>query len=716
MLKVLNFLIIFFSFGLCLAQSFEKSNLSNSYDFKLIDTVKVNKYNSLANKYLNSFPDSTFYYSNKALTESIKLKYLLGIAEANIILAKFYHINLNNFNKSLFYFKNSLKLIYYLDTNSSLIDSTFFKAKLAEALNGIGLCEQKLGKNADALKHINKALIIGKSISNDHIISKSLHNMALIYSTLGDINQALDYSFRAIEKRNKLLYHYSNASTYNLIGNIYYKINDNKNALKYTLLTHKLLQNDSLGNKQLLVANTINLAIIYAVYNNKTTAESYFNKANELIFKYKIFSALPGYFTQRAAFYEEEGNLTKATEYNILALNVAGGNKREASNAHFYLGSIYFKKGKYNKALKHALNSLNISREINSDIGRIIKQQKLVIKIYEKLKNNQEALVYSKDLIGRLDSLAASNTELNIIKKKELFDFEKSIFLEKEKEKMMHVELSQKIERQEIIRNYIIVLAIFIIIILVLVAITYKNRIKAKQQLMLTIEENHQNYTKNLIRDQELLTLQSLMDGQELERKRIAEELHDGVGSALAGIKLKLTTFFENNSIIDENFEKVIGKVDLVYNEVRNISHNLIPPDLINESFTTVIGILINESRINSKVLISIDYLNIEKLNSINDDLKVAIYRILQELLKNAINHANCSLIEIAINNYEDEMTVVFEDNGIGFDMNEKKFGMGLRNIQSRVNTLNGNLTIDSKLGRGSAFYISIKIQQQNIV
>jgi signal transduction histidine kinase len=61
-------------------------------------------------------------------------------------------------------------------------------------------------------------------------------------------------------------------------------------------------------------------------------------------------------------------------------------------------------------------------------------------------------------------------------------------------------------------------------------------------------------------------------------------------------------------------------------------------------------------------------------------------------------------------------MTVVFEDNGIGFDMNEKKFGMGLRNIQSRVNTLNGNLTIDSKLGRGSAFYISIKIQQQNIV
>jgi signal transduction histidine kinase len=88
----------------------------------------------------------------------------------------------------------------------------------------------------------------------------------------------------------------------------------------------------------------------------------------------------------------------------------------------------------------------------------------------------------------------------------------------------------------------------------------------------------------------------------------------------------------------------------------------------------------------------------------------VAIYRILQELLKNAINHSKCTLIEIAINNYEQEMTIVFEDNGIGFDFNENKFGIGLKNIQSRINKNNGSLTIDSKLGRGSAFYISLKI------
>lgn len=689
-------------------------NNQNTYNIEFpkktsVDTSIINRYTLLANKYLNTFPDSTYYYSDKALTESIKLKYLRGIAEAKIILAKFYHISRNDLNKSLYYFKNSLKLLYYLDSNSYFKDSAYFKTKLAEALIGIGLCEQKLGHTTEALKYVNKALIIGKSINDNRIEAKSMHNMALIYNDLGDFNQALDYSFKALAKRNKFNYQVSNASTYNLIGSIYSKINDNKNALKYTLFSHKLLQDDSLANKQLLIANTINLAIMYAVYNNKTIAESYFNTANELIFKYKIFSVLPGYYTQRAAFYEEQGNLTRATEYNLLALKVAGSNKREASNAHLYLGSIYFKKGKYNKALKHGLNSLNISLEINSDIGRIIIQQKLVIKIYKKLKNHRVALVYSEDLTRRLDSLAVTSTKFNLSKTKELFDFERSILLDKEKEKTMQVELNQKIKRQEIIRNGIFVFAILIIIILVLAVITYSNKVKSKQQMMEKLEENHKQSTQSLIQEQRLIRLQSILNGQETERRRVAEELHDGVGGSLAGIKLKLVAFAENNLINFASIENIIENIDSVYKEIRNISHNLIPPQLSDNSFTFSIDNLIIDVKSNTRINITIDYLNKEKLNSINKEVQVALFRIMQELLKNAVSHAQCNLIEIAINQYEDEITIVFEDNGIGFYPDATK-GIGLRNIQSRVNALNGNLTIDSKLYRGSAFYISIKI------
>ncbi|MFO0357614.1 MAG: tetratricopeptide repeat protein [Sphingobacteriaceae bacterium] len=710
MKRLIKFLIIAFYPVLIFAQINR-----NTFDIEFpekaqLDTVTINRYTLLANRYLNLFPDSAFYYSNKALTESIKLKYILGVAEAKIILAKFYHINRNDLNKSLYYFKNSLKLLYYLDSNLYFKDSAYFKAKLAEALNGIGLCEQKLGHPIEALNYIHKAFNIGMLINNDLIVSKSFHNMALVYNDIGDFNQALDYAYKAIEIRTKTNNQVSNAYTYNLIGNIYGKINDKKNALKYNLFSHKLLQGDSLADKRLLAANTINLAIIYAIYNNKIIAESYFNEAHELIFKYKIFSALPGYYTQRAAFYEEYGDLTKAIEYNLLALNTAGGNQREVSNAHLNLGSIYYKTGKYNTALKHALNSLNISRKINSDIGRIIRQQKLVIKIYEKLKNFKIALIYSKDLTKQLDSLAASSTSINLNKTKKLFDFEKSIILEKEKEKITQIELNQKIKRQEIIRNSIVVFAILTIVILVLAVITYKNKVKSKQQMMEKLEEIYKQSTQSLIQEQKLIRLQSILNGQEGERKRIAEELHDGVGGSLAGIKLKLSALADNNLIRFTTIENIIENIDSVYKEIRNISHNLIPPYLNDNSFTVSIDNLIENIRSNTSIKITIDYLKKEKLNSINKELKVALFRIMQELLKNAVSHAKCDLIEITINQYEDEIIIIFEDNGIGFDTGVKKQGIGLRNIQSRVNALNGNLTIDSKLNRGSAFHILIKI------
>ena len=213
-----------------------------------------------------------------------------------------------------------------------------------------------------------------------------------------------------------------------------------------------------------------------------------------------------------------------------------------------------------------------------------------------------------------------------------------------------------------------------------------------------------------MLSEQELKSLQNIISGQEIERNRIAIELHDGIGGSLAGIKLKLTSLNENKNPNDIELKNVISNVDLVYQEIRSISHNLLPPQLTNTSYTVVINKLIDEYRTNSNIIINVDYLDSGALNQINQDLQVILYRITQELLKNAISHSKCSLIEININNYKNNITLVFEDNGIGFNNNEKSFGIGLRNIQSRVNSINGSLIIDSKIGRGSAFYISVNI------
>ena len=716
MLNKLKLLFIIFSSFACLAQSIEESYVVSKSQFKLLDTSAVNRHNSLANKYQNTYPDSTFYYSSKGLLEAIDLKYPLGIADAYIGLGKYNFVNLNSSRTALYYFQRSLKLYRYLVTSSTIKDSIVIYKKIAAAYTGMGLCEHQMGNNAQALKYINEAHVIGDSVNDEGIIGKSLYNLALIYFYLGDADQALNSALKSLKLKNKLGDDVQDGETINLISAIYGEQNDYDNSLKYALLSFNLLNKDSASNKQALISTNINLAINYALIHNFKMAETYFKNAFELIHKFKVYSALPIYYKELASFYRDQGENNKAIEYYQHALDLAGNNIRSISNTYYNLAFIYYEKSQYTKSLELALKALKITQHTGSDINRLKPQQKLVINIYEKLYNPKKALEYSKDLNAKLDSFANLSTSQNMSKIKALFDFEETMRLEKENQRLRQLKLNQKLNEQKIIIKSIIVLAILLIIISVLIIVNYNNKVKAKQQMMVTLEENHQIATKNLIREQELVVLQNVINGQELERKRIAEELHDGIGGSIAGIKLRLSSIYRNNSTIDKNLENVIANVDSVYHEIRTISHNLIPPHLNNTSFTNVIDNLINGCRNHSKVAIFIDYLDTEKLNSINKDSKVAVYRILQELLKNAVNHSDCSLIEIAINNYEDEMTVVFEDNGTGFDINKKKFGIGLRNIQSRVSTLNGNLTIDSKLGRGSAFYISIKIQQQHIV
>jgi tetratricopeptide (TPR) repeat protein len=184
MLNKLKLLVIIFSSFACPAQSLEESYLLSKRQFNLVDTSKVNKHNFLAIKYQNIYPDSFFYYSRKALQEAIEIKYPLGIADAYISLARYQHFNLNNSRKANYYFQGALKLYRYLIASSNIKDSIILNKGIATAYNGMGVCERQMGNNVQALKYMNEAHTIGISINNEGIISRSLHNFAVIYDDL----------------------------------------------------------------------------------------------------------------------------------------------------------------------------------------------------------------------------------------------------------------------------------------------------------------------------------------------------------------------------------------------------------------------------------------------------------------------------------------------------------------------------------------------------
>ena len=191
-----------------------------------------------------------------------------------------------------------------------------------------------------------------------------------------------------------------------------------------------------------------------------------------------------------------------------------------------------------------------------------------------------------------------------------------------------------------------------------------------------------------------------LLEGQELERSKLSKELHDGVGSSLAALKTNLYLTEKTN----EN-SHLLTLVDDLYLKVRDISHQIYPTFLITDGLVFALNDYIEF--INKEKKINFTFFGDEP--KIEQNKLLNIFRTLQELLNNALKHANASKIDIELLFKNREIFIRVQDNGIGFDPNNVSSGLGLKNIINRIESINGHLERISEPGNGSTFLISIQ-------
>ncbi|MDY8137621.1 sensor histidine kinase [Aquimarina sp. 2201CG5-10] len=227
------------------------------------------------------------------------------------------------------------------------------------------------------------------------------------------------------------------------------------------------------------------------------------------------------------------------------------------------------------------------------------------------------------------------------------------------------------------------------------------------------IYKQYQRIKKNEIlaleHKQEIIKLESLIQGEEKERKRLAQDLHDGINGDLSTIKFKMTSI--NTELLSKKEKNIqldaIEMLDNAVDQVRQISHNLAPTSLQNFDLVQVLQQLCTKISSSSGININFQYygdpliLDQEKENN--------IYRIVQELINNIVKHAKATEALIQINNYQNKLLITIEDNGIGFDKNSTIDGMGLQSIKSRVNFLNAGLDIYSD-SEGTSFTIEVDL------
>lgn len=235
---------------------------------------------------------------------------------------------------------------------------------------------------------------------------------------------------------------------------------------------------------------------------------------------------------------------------------------------------------------------------------------------------------------------------------------------------------------------------------------TNETLLQTQQALVQATEEKYK-----LQLAEEKIRAASLMEGQEGERKRLAADLHDGIGQMLTGLRLhseKVKSFDFTNIKQANSFDELQNLIQETIEATRTVSFNLAPSILSDFGVVPAIRILTEQV---AKMTNMTFKLQAENVNRLPEVIETSLYRITQEAIHNAVKYAKSTLINIQLSENENFVELLISDNGVGFDLKLVKKtmgGSGLKNMQARAELLNGTFEIQSKIGKGTNMKIEI--------
>ena len=248
---------------------------------------------------------------------------------------------------------------------------------------------------------------------------------------------------------------------------------------------------------------------------------------------------------------------------------------------------------------------------------------------------------------------------------------------------------------EQIIKAFLFILFAFFSVFLTLVLFFYFSR---KKIVKIAVEKKNQelHYQKEI--------LQSVIQTQEEERMRIAQDLHDDISSKLNIVSLN-THLLKTPNLSEAEFAEITNNIVSLTKKAlensRRIAHDLLPPVFEKFGLHAAIEELVLEFSTAKNV--QINYENELDFSALEVNKQLHIFRILQELLNNSIRHGKATHISITFVSKNHQNTCIYTDNGVGFNTNSenKKRGIGMQNIESRVNFLGGNINVQSEINKG---------------
>lgn len=547
----------------------------------------------------------------------------------------------------------------------------------------------------DSALILNKqSLQIARELNDKLYIAKTSANVGNSYNYLSEYDSAIYYYETAGKYFEEMKNNYLLARMYEMEQLVYQNMSQYKKALQYGKLAVNELRIS--GDSVDLGRCLLNLANSYQSNDFPDSALSCYTEALAIAQKTNYVQGEVASLLGIGNIYYHRNDADQMKPYFEKALAIAQLSDDPQSHliAARGMALYYLLKNEFDKAKTYCTASIKIADSVGTK--------------YDKYASMH---VLSSILYAQHDIVAAEKVrkEMQVIENEIRGDElqQKTISIEKKFEtekKETQIKLQQAQLKQKNIINYILFgSALSLLLIALLSYRNYRNKQKLQQQKINELETEKQ-----------LTATEAILKGEEKERSRLAQDLHDGLGGMLSGIKYSLSNMKENLIMTPANaqaFEHSIGMLDNSINEMRRVAHNLMPETLLKFGLDDAIRDFCSEMQLNSMLQVHYQSVGLKNI-AIDQSLAVTVYRVTQELLNNIIKHAGATQAMVQVGATEDQLVITVEDNGKGIADEAIKTaqGIGWKNINSRVQYHKGSINIQSQTDKGTSVFIEFPL------
>jgi len=685
-------ILAFMSSGFCIgSRGYDVDSLKNLIKTHENNTGRINNLILIAREYKNSDLSAANAWLDTVLSLSGQLGFKEGTADALIEKSNIYRMK-GNIDSSAFFGEKAIQFC----------DSVNDPKRLADSYLCYGSSLRLKGENEKAFQYYKKGLNIYMGNGDSSGIVQAYNRMGIIYEKRSLYDSAIYYYHHSIRIcKNSGDQKGMSAALINL-GKVYHITGDLGNSKKYFL--ESIDYSKRYGNLQHYALALVNLGMVAFDEMDFNRALEYYNQSLEISEQLRDLPGVANLYNNIGNIYfEQKKDYNKALEYYQKALSLFReiGHKDGMLINLMNIAVIYEKRGNYTAALSMNDTCLLLAKERED-----LKSQKTIYKnilaIYRQTGDHKMALDYQDKYYEIKDSI------FNIDKAKAIADL--TLKYEKEKDQALILTLENEnlakdldLKRRTNEKNIFLFAALGVICIVLFLFIFY--RFKAKKDKIIA-----QQKIKQLEEEKKLLAARAIVEGQEEERKRLAKELHDGLGVLLATAKMQFSAIKDKSPENKPLIEKAHKLLEQASGDVRKISHNMMPGLLTKFGFFEATEDLfdqINDAK-GPRAVIKIE----GELARLTENLEIMLYRVVQEMVNNTLKHANAQNISLILTHTGHHLHLQYADDGKGFNVQEimEAKTIGLNSIVSRVKFINGTISIESEPGKGSKYIIQIPV------